>query len=61
VDVSPDGGLLVTTGEIWDLRQLRPQLAQIHSDWDRPPYPPSSTSAAARPLQIRVDLGKGPG
>jgi serine/threonine protein kinase/WD40 repeat protein len=44
--------------ELWDLRQLRQELAEIGLDWDLPPYPPAPTREPVRePIRIQVDLG----
>jgi WD40 repeat protein len=55
---SPDGSQLVTAAgrdgafQVWDLRLLRRQLAEMGLDWGLPPYPPPAESA--RPLRVRV-------
>jgi WD40 repeat protein len=43
---SPDATMLavasVGTVDVWDLRRLREELAELGLDWDRPPYPPAA-------------------
>jgi serine/threonine protein kinase/WD40 repeat protein len=57
---SPDGSHLVATHielkgiYVWDLRQIREQLAGLGLDWEAPPYPP----AAPRPPPLRVEIVK---
>jgi serine/threonine protein kinase/WD40 repeat protein len=41
---------------VWDLRQIRNQLAAVGLDWELPPYPPARPEPLA-PLQVRVNLG----
>jgi WD40 repeat protein len=58
---SPDGSQLVTAAgrdgafQVWDLRRIRRQLAEMGLDWDLPPYAPPPEDA--KPLRIEVDLG----
>ncbi|HXG09325.1 MAG TPA: tetratricopeptide repeat protein, partial [Gemmataceae bacterium] len=56
---SPDGSRLVTAAQVWDLRLIRQQLANIGLDWELPPYPelPAGADLAAAPLKVQVDLG----
>ena len=54
---SPDASMLATvpsvgTVDLWDLRRLREELAQMGLDWDRPPYPPST--APTGPMSVEV-------
>jgi eukaryotic-like serine/threonine-protein kinase len=56
---TPDGSQLVTNAErdgdfqVWDLRVIRQQLAEMGLDWDLPPYPqPASTNG--KPLRVKV-------
>jgi WD40 repeat protein len=59
-----DGTQLIATDadrfviHVWDLRQLRAELAALGLDWDAPPYPPEDAAQAraalGRPLQIRI-------
>jgi WD40 repeat protein/tetratricopeptide (TPR) repeat protein len=56
---SPDGSQLVTNAEqdgdfqVWDLRLIRSELAELGLDWDLPPYPPA-VSDNGKPLQVKV-------
>jgi eukaryotic-like serine/threonine-protein kinase len=56
---TPDAGMLAVssagTVDLWDLRRLRAELAQLGLDWDRPPYP--SPTAAPGPIHVVVDPG----
>jgi WD40 repeat protein len=61
---SPDGTQLFTVGagpnawiRVWDLREIRRQLAAMGLDWDLPPYPPSSGPKLVEPLQVILDRG----
>jgi WD40 repeat protein/Flp pilus assembly protein TadD len=59
---SPDGSrLAVACGagviQVWDLRYLRRQLADLGLDWDLRPYPPLDKKKQAEPLRATVDLG----
>ena len=61
--VSPDGSQLAAACgdgliQVWDLRSLRQQLADLGLDWDLPPYPPLDQKKEAAPLRATVDLGK---
>ena len=60
--ISPDGSLLVTTGEaiqVWDLRLIRRQLKEMNLDWDLPDYPPAaSLTDPTSPLRVQVLLGE---
>jgi eukaryotic-like serine/threonine-protein kinase len=56
---SPDGSQLVTdlgkggSFQVWDLRLIRQELAEIGLDWDLPPYsPPASDNG--KPLRVKV-------
>src|SRR5262249_31160355 len=40
--------------QVWDLRQIRQQLAAMGLDWDLPPYPPAAKTDAPGPLHARV-------
>jgi serine/threonine protein kinase/WD40 repeat protein len=44
---SPDGNTLAvmqrdSVVQVWDLRELRQELAALNLDWDLPPYPPAT-------------------
>jgi WD40 repeat protein len=59
---SPDGGQLVTGGEnfalqVWDLRLIRQQLADLGLDWHLPSYPRAPAVDARKPLRVRVETG----
>jgi hypothetical protein len=41
--------------QLWDLRLLRQELAQMHLDWDAPPYPPVNKAIAAGPVTLEVE------
>jgi hypothetical protein len=53
---SPDGSRLAVIGAdvagVWDLRQLRAELAELGLDWDCPPYPPARPCPAG-PLLVK--------
>jgi serine/threonine protein kinase/WD40 repeat protein len=59
---SGDGSLLVTGSlnkvlQVWDLREIRRQLAALNLDWQAPAFRPVD-SLNARPLRVqKVDLG----
>jgi serine/threonine protein kinase/WD40 repeat protein len=61
---TPDGARLITWAsemralQIWDLRTIRRQLAELGLDWDLPPYAPVKDGAVAPPLRVQVDLGQ---
>jgi len=40
--------------QVWDLRAIRQQLADMSLDWDLPPYPPVKFSSPAKLLQVKV-------
>jgi tetratricopeptide (TPR) repeat protein len=42
--------------QVWDLRSLRRQLAELGLDWDLPPYPPPDRKKEAGPLRITIDF-----
>jgi serine/threonine protein kinase/WD40 repeat protein len=49
---SPDGnflaGVMESVGvQLWDLRRLRAQLAEMKLDWDLPPYPPQTAAKSS--------------
>jgi eukaryotic-like serine/threonine-protein kinase len=60
---SPDGAQLIAltqdsqTVHIWDLREIREQLTNMHLDWDSPPYPPAPKVEETQSLRIQIDLG----
>jgi serine/threonine protein kinase/WD40 repeat protein len=56
---SPDGSTLACIVEaigvqIWDLRGLRAQLADMNLDWSLPAYPPPSAATPRHPIRARV-------
>ena len=57
---SPDGGHLAAMQmdqqvQLWDLRLIRQELAQMHLDWDMPPYPPVEKGAATGPVTLDIE------
>jgi WD40 repeat protein len=61
---SPDGSQLVTyvgdsdAFQVWDLRLIRRQLAELGLDWDLPPYPaPEEGPGAKGPMRVRMIPG----
>jgi WD40 repeat protein len=63
---SPDDTHLAATRidgqlEIWDLRMIRQELAEMHLDWDQPPFPPLPKGEKPKPLSVRMDPRIGPG
>ena len=57
---SPDGSLLAARDgdqqlRLWDLRLIRQELAELHLDWDMPPYPPVEKGAATGPVTLEVE------
>jgi WD40 repeat protein len=59
---SPDGSVLAAgtaSGylHVWDLRQIRARLRDMHLDWDLPPFGPSpDASAVEQPLEVDLRL-----
>jgi WD40 repeat protein len=56
---SPDGTRLAAMQgdqqvQLWDLRLLRQELAEMHLDWDMPPYPPL-VQAMASPVTLEIE------
>jgi WD40 repeat protein len=59
---SPDGEKLVVgsgnhTMHLWDLREIRRELAELRLDWDLPSYPPKDPREA-RPIRVEVTAAK---
>jgi tetratricopeptide (TPR) repeat protein len=58
---TPDGAQLITSNleegtiQIWNLRAIREQLAEMDLDWGLPPYPPPQETHSG-PLRIEVDM-----
>jgi serine/threonine protein kinase/WD40 repeat protein len=57
---SPDGSHLASLQrnhqlQLWDLRLLRQELAEMHLDWDLPPYPPISQPETERPVTLEIE------
>ena len=40
---------------LWDLRRIRQRLAGMNLDWDAPPFPPETPSAAPKPLTVTLE------
>jgi tetratricopeptide (TPR) repeat protein/WD40 repeat protein len=60
VRFTPDGTRLLVCDQgrmirVWDLRQIREQLAEAGLDWDRPLYLPPLPSGDMKPVQVEVD------
>jgi serine/threonine protein kinase/WD40 repeat protein len=63
LSLSPDGTRLAATMDynnttvLWNLRQLRQELAALDLDWEMPPYPPAERAAESeQPLTVNVIL-----
>jgi hypothetical protein len=41
--------------QLWNLRLIRQELAQMHLDWDMPPYPPVEQAAGIGPVTLEVE------
>jgi hypothetical protein len=59
---SPDGTRLVIgtgnhTMHLWDMREIRRELAELGMDWDQPPYPPKAPREA-RLIRVEVTAAK---
>ena len=57
---SPDGTKLAAMQmdqqvQLWDLRLIRQELAQMNLDWDLPPYPPDGKTAASGPVTLEIE------
>jgi WD40 repeat protein len=57
---SPDGAKLAVAQndqqvELWDLRLIRQELAQMHLDWDMPPYPPAANAPGESPVTLEIE------
>ena len=40
--------------QLWDLRLVRQELAQMNLDWDLPPYPPPAEDSQT-PVSLQID------
>ena len=59
IQFSPDGSQLAAMQgdqqvKLWDLRLIRKELAEMHLDWDMPPYPPLD-QAATVPVTLQIE------
>jgi serine/threonine protein kinase/WD40 repeat protein/Tfp pilus assembly protein PilF len=59
---SPDGSRLSASClhqviQVWDLRAIRRELAEINLDWDLPPYPPLQETATPKALEVKLVMG----
>jgi serine/threonine protein kinase/WD40 repeat protein len=57
---SPDGTRLAAMQvdqqvQLWDLRLIRQELAQMGLDWDLPPYPPVTNAGAEKPSTLEIE------
>ena len=57
---SPDGTHLAATMrnlqvQLWDLRLLRQELAQMSLDWDLPPYPQVENAEIEAPVSLKIE------
>ena len=57
---SSDGSLLAAVQhdqrvQLWDLRLIRQELAEMHLDWDLPPYPPVDSGAVTGPVTLEIE------
>ena len=60
IEFTPDGTRLLVSGptntlRVWDLRQIREQLAGAGLDWDQPAYPPGPPAGDVKPVRVEVD------
>jgi WD40 repeat protein len=46
--------------QLWDLQRIRRRLASMDLDWDPESLPPAEPPGEARPVRVRVELGKAP-
>jgi WD40 repeat protein len=56
---TPDGATLAvmqrdSVMQLWDLRQIRQQLAALKLDWDLAPYPPVQRQTETKPLHAEI-------
>jgi serine/threonine protein kinase/WD40 repeat protein len=57
---SPDGTRLAAPRgnrqiQLWDLRLIRQELAQMNLDWDMPPYSPISNAETELPVTLEIE------
>jgi WD40 repeat protein len=57
---SPDGTRLAAMQadqqlQLWDLRLIRQELAEMGLDWDLPPYPPVTNAEAEKPSTLEIE------
>jgi serine/threonine protein kinase/WD40 repeat protein len=62
---SPDGshlaGVVQSLGvQLWDLRLIRQQLAEMGLDWELPPYQPAEAPSPVEYLTVKIEAGSEP-
>jgi serine/threonine protein kinase/WD40 repeat protein len=61
---SPEGAQLAIVNadssyiQVWDLRVIRRQMAELGLDWELPPYPPAAEREDKARLRLEVNLGE---
>jgi serine/threonine protein kinase/WD40 repeat protein len=43
--------------ELWDLRLIRRELAEMNLDWDQPPFPPLADEEKPKPVTMEIETG----
>jgi serine/threonine protein kinase/WD40 repeat protein len=59
VAFSPDGTTLAVSQrdwvvQLWDLREIRRQLATLGLDWNLPAYPPAAIQTETKPIRVEI-------